>query len=209
LWLSERSCLESGAKQYRIWDFGLDDSIFNPQSKIGNRQGSNRFCAIHCGTACGCWISGSFAPSIFFQNGGDVSRLAICGAGAGFVVFFALGVTAATVLCHADFVPAATLCAPFFTDCIGDVLGGAGAFSTQGFFFGSVLAVPADLLDKDFDNSGMCNLGQLTFFLGVLTIQWPLSAGLVGICASYGTGPAPSDGAVADGMPGVVEGNGV
>jgi hypothetical protein len=137
--------------------------------------GSSRFCAIHCGTVCGCCISGSFAPNIFFQNGGDVSRLATCGAGfaAAFGVVFALGpgVTAATVLCHADLVPAATLFAPFFTDCIGDVFGATGALSTHLFLVASALGVVAGLLDNAFGIDGMCNDGQLTFFLGVLTIQ--------------------------------------
>jgi hypothetical protein len=135
--------------------------------------GSSRFCAIHCGTVCGCCIAGSFAPNIFFQNGGDVSRLATCGVGAGFAAFFVLepGVTAATVLCHADFVPVATLFAPFFTDCIGDVFGVTVDLSTHLFLLASGLGAAGDLLDNAFGISGMCSFGQLTFFLGVLTIQ--------------------------------------
>ena len=135
--------------------------------------GSSRFCANHGGTVCGCCISGSFAPNIFFQNGGETSRRATWVPGSGFVVFFALepGVTAATVLCQADFVPVATLCAPFFTDCIGDDFGVTGALSTHMFLFVSVLEAAADLLDNAFGISGMCSLGQLTFFLGVLSIQ--------------------------------------
>src|SRR6185369_6125617 len=106
------------------------------------RYGSRRFCAIHCGTVCGCCIAGSFAPNIFFQNGGDVSRVATRGLGSGLAVFFAAGpgVTAATVLCHADFVPAATLLAPFLTDCIGDVFGVTGALSTHLFLLASLVA---------------------------------------------------------------------
>src|SRR3954469_25684444 len=118
--------------------------------------GSSRFCAIHCGTVCGCCIAGSFAPNIFFQNGGDVARLATRGLRSGFGVFFVLGpgVTAATVLCQADLAPATTLSARFLTDCIGDVFGVTGAFSTQRFLFASAFAA-ADLLDNAFGISGM------------------------------------------------------
>lgn len=130
--------------------------------------GSSRFCAIHCGTVCGCCSSGSFAPNIFFQKGGDVSRWATCGgvAAAGFFVL-SPGVTAATVLRHADFVL-------FFIDCIGEVFGTSGVVSAHLFFGASGLAAVADFLDNDF---GMCSSGQLTFFLGVLSIQWLSSFG--------------------------------
>ncbi len=180
----------------------------NPQSAIV--YGSSRFCAIHCGTVCGCCISGSFAPNIFFQTDGDVARLATCGAGAGFVAFFALepGVTAATVLFHADFVPVATLLAPFFTDCIGDVFGTTGALSTHLFLFASGLAAVVDLLDSAFGIDGMCSDGQLTFFLGVLSIQWLSSDAVVGICASCATGPVTAGAAGAAGGATVAEGNG-
>jgi hypothetical protein len=153
-------------------------------------------------------MAGSFAPNIFFHNGGEVSRLATCGAGAGFAATFTLGpgVTAATVLCQADFVPAATLLAPFFTDCIGDVFGVTGALSTHLFLFASGLAAGADLLDNAF---GMCRLGQLTFFFGVLSIQWLSSEDVVGICASCETGPAAAGGVVAGGRAVDAEGDGV
>jgi hypothetical protein len=190
-----------------ISDFGLKSSPFNPQSEIPNPQsnyGSSRFCAIHCGTVCGCCSAGSFAPIIFFQKGGDVWRAVSLGSG--FTVVFLepeLGVTAATVLFHADFVLVATLCAPFFTDCIGEVLG-AGAFSTH-LFLVSPLGVD-DLLESDF---GHWTVGQLTFFCGVFTIHLlslPLSA-LVGICTSCDMGPAVCAGAAICGTTDVAGGN--
>ena len=122
-------------------------------------------------------------------------------AGAGFAVFFAVepGVTAATVLCHADFVPAATLFAPFFTDCIGDVFGVTGALSTHLFLLASGFGSGRRFARQRFRHLGMCSDGQLTFFLGVLSIQWLSSDGVVGICASCATGPAPAAGVVACG----------
>jgi hypothetical protein len=185
----------------------LKGEFFNPQSEIPNPQsnyGSSRFCAIHCGIVWGCCSSGSFAPIIFFQKGGDVWRAVSFGSG--FTVVFLepeLGVTAATVLCHADFVVVATLCAPFFTDCIGEVFG-AGAFSTHRFLVSPLGA--DDLLENDF---GHAIFGQLTFLFGVFTIQWlsvPLSA-LVGICTSCAMGPAAGAPAAACGTPDVVGGN--
>src|SRR4051812_31420386 len=84
----------------------------NPQSEIRNHYGSNRFCAIHCGTVCGCFRSLSFSPNVRFQNDG----LSFCAMrDDGLLGCFVLpGVRADTVLCHALFVPLATLFAPSF-----------------------------------------------------------------------------------------------
>lgn len=92
--------------------------------------------------------------------------------GAGFAAglaagFFGVdpGVTAATVLCQADFVPSATLWAPFLTGSIGDVFGVTAGLSTHLFLFasafGDVVVAAAGLLES----AGMCNEGQANFFL--------------------------------------------
>src|SRR4051812_43331165 len=80
--------------------------------RLRHHYGSNRFCAIHCGTVCGCFRSLSFSPNVRFQNDG----LSFCAMrDDGLLGCFVLpGVRADTVLCHALFVPLATLFAPSF-----------------------------------------------------------------------------------------------
>jgi hypothetical protein len=54
---------------------------------------------------------------------------------------------------------------------MGDVFGVAVDLSTHRFLLASAFGAVEDLLDNAFGISGICSFGQLTFFLGVFTIQ--------------------------------------
>ena len=137
-----------------------------------SRYGSSRFCAIHCGTVCGCCISGSFAPNIFFQNGGDVSRLATCGAGRWLRRRFR---TWRRALPQRRFCATQTSYPMRHCLRLSSPIASATSSASPALYRPTcscllpVCAAAADLLDNAF---GMCSEGQLTFFLGVLSIQW-------------------------------------